>query len=323
MLNNDYLNYMNGNSIATELTDFGVNCTLEKTIESAVIITHIFRLVKMQDILNLPKALKVLEVALGKTVTRTERAEQGCFGLEIEKDKISHLTLDKHLKTVKPYNVLVGEATDGQIITIDFNKTPHLLIAGCTGSGKSVLLNNIVKCIIETNKKGDYYKPLIIDAKKVGFTKYENEKFVEVATSTAEASIVLKWAVTQMYERYEEMRKTQMKEWQGHKIIILIDELADLILTDKRSVETFIVKLAQMGRACGIHLVIATQRPTVNIVTGLIKANIPDRIALRVSSARDSLVIMENKGAEKLKGKGDCYAKINGETKRVQCFYSE
>ena len=317
------LDYKNGKAIAIELNSYGLNCTHKKTIESAVIYTHIFALNKPQDILKLNKCLQILEVMLGKAVIRTEKAEQGCFGLEIEKDEMTVLDLSTRLKDIKPYTAIIGEATDGTIQKIDFAETPHLLIAGCTGSGKSVLLNNIVQCVLETNKKGDYYKPFIIDTKKVGFSKYNGKKYTEVATDTTSAIAVLKWATTQMYERYEEMQKKNLETYKGYKIIIIIDELADLILSSKKVIENFIVKIAQMGRACGIHLVLATQRPTVNIVTGLIKANIPDRIALRVSSARDSLVILEQKGAERLKGKGDSLVKIGNETKRVQCYFSK
>lgn len=320
---NFQLDYKNGKAIAIELNSYGINCSHRKTIESAVIYTHIFAINKPQDILKLPKCLKILEIMLGKAVIRTEKAEQGCFGLEIEKDEMTVLNLETRLENIKPYTAIIGEATDGTEMIVDLNETPHLLIAGCTGSGKTVLLNNIVQSVLETNNKGDYYKPFIIDTKKVGFSKYEGINYTEVATNTTSAITFLKWATTQMYERYEEMQKKKLEKYDGYKIIIIIDELADLILSSKRVIEDFIVRIAQMGRACGIHLVLATQRPTVNIVTGLIKANIPDRIALRVASARDSLVILEQKGAEKLKGKGDCLVKIGNETKRVQCFYSK
>jgi S-DNA-T family DNA segregation ATPase FtsK/SpoIIIE len=317
------VDYKSGKQIETELNSYGIKCSHEETIESAVVITHYYYLDRPQDILKLGKALKILEVVLGKAVIRTEKAKANCFGLEIEKDEITVLNLDTRLKNVKRCELLVGEATDGKVCKVNLNETPHLLIAGCTGSGKSVLLTNFVKCILNENKKGGFYKPFIIDTKRVGFTKFaDKEGICEVATTSSQALSILKWATSQMYERYEKMQKSKKSFYDGYKIIIIIDEFADLIMSS-REIESFVVKLAQMGRACGIHLIIATQRPTVNIVTGLIKANIPDRIALRVSSARDSAVILEQKGAEKLKGKGDCLVKLGNETKRVQCYYSK
>ena len=317
------LNYLDGIAIATELSFYGVRCAWKKSTNSAVVITHFFRLAKPEDILKLGRAMKILEATLGKTITRSETVEPRVFGLEFVKDEITVLSLDKRLKQAMPYKLLVGEATDGTCQMIDLDETPHLLVAGCTGSGKSVLLNNFVKCIIEQNKKGDYYKPLIIDPKKVGFSKYDGVKYTQVATDVYEAIDMLKWAVITMEKRYAEMVSNNLDKWNGYRIIIVIDEFADLIMDAKKSIEPLIVKIAQKGRACGIHLIIATQRPTVNVVTGTIKANIVDRIALRVASARDSLVVLEQKGAEKLKGKGDCLVKVGGEIKRVQCFYSK
>ena len=315
------IDYSDGIAIATELNMQGISCNHFKTVDGAVIITHFFRINRAEDILKLPRALKILEFATGKTIARTERAEPSCFGLEFEKDKTAVLPLNKALKTVKPYHLLIGESTDGITAKIDLDETPHLLVAGCTGSGKSVLLNNFVQCILECNKRNNYYKLLIIDPKRVGYNKYNGISGTEVGTTTEDAYACLRYAVMQMDKRYAEMQAKGIDKWKGCRIVLIIDEFSDLILTSKRVVEPLIVRLAQMGRACGIHLIIATQRPTVNVVTGLIKANIPDRIALRVSGVRDSLVILDSKGAEKLKGKGDSLVKINGETKRVQCFY--
>lgn len=317
------LNYLDGIAIATELSFYGVRCSWCKTNDGAVVITHFFRLSKPEDILKLNRAVKILEATLGKAITRSETVEPRVFGLEFTKDKTGVLNLDKRLKQATPYKLLVGEATDGTCQMIDLDETPHLLIAGCTGSGKSVLLNNFVKCIIEQNKKGNFYKPLIIDTKKVGFAKYDGVKYTQVATDVYDAVDMLKWAVITMEKRYSQMVENNIDKWQDWRIVIIIDEFSDLIMEAKKSIEPLVVKLAQKGRACGIHLIIATQRPTVTVVTGNLKANIADRIALRVSSVRDSLVILEQKGAEKLKGKGDSIVKINGETKRVQCFYSK
>lgn len=312
-----------GTSLATELNSFGVPCEYVESKESARIITHFIRLDNRMDLLKMPKVIKVLEMATGAKVNISDCAMAGCVGFEVEKEKPSTLILENYLKDLKPYSVLIGEGMDGEVQKVDFEKVPHLLIAGSTGAGKSVILHNIAKSILTTNEDGNFYHLLMIDPKKISFTEFEGAKNTEIATSFYSSIEFLKFAVSEMYERYEQMRKEKLKNWVGYKIVVIIDELADLIMTDKKAVEPLIVKLAQMGRACGVHLVIATQKPVVAVCTGLIKANIPDRIALRCASVRDSMVILEEKGAEKLKGKGDCLIKINGEVKRVQSFISK
>lgn len=319
----DGLDYTNGKGIANELFDLGIECENTNTIESASIITHFFKLHNAKDFLRLPKAIKILEIITGKRIVKSETAPAYCFGLEFDKDEREFLALEDYMQNLTPYNLLVGKTTDNAVFKVDLDETPHLLISGCTGSGKSVLLNNFVKCLLAKNEFLNYYLPVIIDTKRVGFGQYNGKHGTQVATTTQEALQFLKALVLTMDERYEEMQRKHLTKWQGTRIVIIIDEFADLVMQAKKRVEYFVSRIAQLGRACGIHLIIATQRPTANIITGVIRANIADRIALKVATSLESRVIIEQSGAEKLKGKGDCIVKINGDTKRVQCFFSK
>ena len=232
----------------------------------------------------------------------------------------------------------LGKDIAGKTIFCDVEKMPHLLIAGTTGSGKSVCMNSIIVSILY-RAKPDQVKFLMIDPKKVEFSKYENipHLLVPVVTDPRKASGALGWAVSEMLRRYQCFSDTGVRNIEGYnafvkkhkdmepmpRVVICIDELADLMMAAPKEVEDSICRLAQMARAAGMHLVIATQRPSVDVVTGLIKANISSRIALTVSSQIDSRTILDTGGAEKLLGHGDMlYAPIS-ESKplRVQGGY--
>ncbi len=235
----------------------------------------------------------------------------------------------------------IGKDIAGSTVFCDIAKMPHLLIAGTTGSGKSVCMNSIIVSILY-RAKPDEVKFLMIDPKKVEFSKYENipHLLVPVVTDPRKASGALGWAVAEMLKRYQAFSDTGVKDIAGYnkyvekhpdmekmpKIVICIDELADLMMAAPKEVEDSICRLAQMARAAGMHLVIATQRPSVDVITGLIKANISSRIALTVSSAIDSRTILDSGGAEKLLGRGDMLYSPIGASKprRVQgCFISD
>ena len=235
----------------------------------------------------------------------------------------------------------IGKDIAGNIVFCDVAKMPHLLIAGTTGSGKSVCMNSIIVSILY-RAKPDQVKFLMIDPKKVEFSKYENipHLLVPVVTDPRKASGALGWAVSEMLKRYQMFADTGVRDISGYnkyvkkhkdmepmpKIVICIDELADLMMAAPKEVEDSICRLAQMARAAGMHLVIATQRPSVDVITGLIKANISSRIALTVSSAIDSRTILDTGGAEKLLGRGDMLYSPIGASKplRVQgCFISD
>ena len=235
----------------------------------------------------------------------------------------------------------LGKDISGRNIYCDISKMPHLLIAGTTGSGKSVCMNSIIVSILY-KAKPDEVKLLMIDPKKVEFSKYENipHLLVPVVTDPRKASGALGWAVSEMLRRYQCFSDTGVRNIEGYnkfvekhkdmdpmpKVVIFIDELSDLMMAAPKEVEDSICRLAQMARAAGMHLVIATQRPSVDVITGLIKANISSRIALTVSSQIDSRTIIDASGAEKLLGNGDMLYSPIGESKplRVQgCYVSD
>lgn len=235
----------------------------------------------------------------------------------------------------------LGRDISGDAVYCDIAKMPHLLIAGTTGSGKSVCMNSIIVSILY-RAKPDEVKLLLIDPKKVEFSKYAGipHLLVPVVTDPRKAAGALGWAVSEMLKRYQMFSDTGVRDIEGYnkyvkkhddmqpmpKIVICIDELSDLMMAAPKEIEDSICRLAQMARAAGMHLVIATQRPSVDVITGLIKANISSRIALTVSSQIDSRTILDSAGAEKLLGRGDMlYAPIGASKPiRVQgCFISD
>lgn len=220
----------------------------------------------------------------------------------------------------------VGKDIGGQVVVTDIAKMPHLLIAGATGSGKSVCINTLIMSIIFKADPNDV-KLIMVDPKVVELSVYNGipHLLIPVVTDPKKASGALNWAVAEMTDRYKKFAECNVRDLKGYndrveklhdiedekkpqklpQIIIIIDELADLMMVAPGEVEDSICRLAQLARAAGIHLVIATQRPSVNVITGLIKANVPSRIAFSVSSGVDSRTIIDMNGAEKLLGKGD------------------
>ncbi len=242
----------------------------------------------------------------------------------------------------------VGKSIDGANIIGDIAKMPHLMIAGSTGSGKSVCINTIIMSILYEFKPEDV-KLIMIDPKVVELSVYNGipHLLIPVVTDPKKAAAALNWACVEMDERYKKFAELSVRDLKGYnekvkaeaerghsdpdypvmpQMVIIVDELADLMMVASNEVEDSICRLAQKARACGMHLIIATQRPSVNVITGLIKANIPSRIAFAVSSGVDSRTILDNVGAEKLLGKGDMLYYPTGMTKPVRiqgCFVSD
>lgn len=235
----------------------------------------------------------------------------------------------------------IGKDIAGKCVYCDLAKMPHLLVAGTTGSGKSVCMNSIITSILY-RAKPDEVKFLMIDPKQVEFSKYAGipHLLVPVVTDPRKAAGALGWAVSEMLQRYQRLSQVGVRDIEGYnkyvkkhddmelmpKVCIFIDEFADLMMAAPKEVEDSVCRLAQMARAVGMHLVIATQRPSVDVITGLIKANISSRIALTVSSQIDSRTILDAAGAEKLLGHGDMlYAPIGASKPiRVQgCYISD
>ncbi len=238
-------------------------------------------------------------------------------------------------------NVALGKDISGNVVCTDLAKMPHLLIAGTTGSGKSVCLNSMIISIL-FNSTPDEVKMIMIDPKQVEFTVYNGipHLMVPVVSDARKAAGALAWAVSEMLKRYKLFSEKGVRDIKGYnkladhtpdmppmyQICIFIDELSDLMMVAANEVEDSICRLSQMARAAGMHLVIATQRPSVDVITGIIKANIPSRVALSVSSQVDSRTILDAAGAEKLLGNGDMLFNPVGISKPVRiqgCFVSD
>jgi S-DNA-T family DNA segregation ATPase FtsK/SpoIIIE len=239
----------------------------------------------------------------------------------------------------------VGKDIGGKTIITDIAKMPHLLIAGATGSGKSVCINTLIMSLLYKASPEDV-KLIMVDPKVVELSTYNGipHLLIPVVTDPKKAAGALNWAVAEMTRRYQLFADYQVRNLQGYnekvksiemledddkpqklpQIVIIVDELADLMMVAPGDVEDAICRLAQLARAAGIHLIIATQRPSVNVITGLIKANIPGRIAFAVNNNMDSRVMLDMGGAEKLLGMGDMLyltTEMMGKPKRVQGAY--
>ena len=266
-----------------------------------------------------------IALALAAKSIRIEAPIPGmsAVGIEIPNDKISNVFFREILQTEKfnSYDGKIafgmGKDIAGNIVVSDISKMPHLLIAGATGSGKSVCVNTIITSMLYKYSP-DEVRLILVDPKVVELSVYNGipHLLIPVVTDPHKAAGALNWAVREMMRRYdlfastgsrklEAYNKNVAKEDRLPQIVIIIDELADLMMVAKKEVEDSIVRLTQLARAAGIYLIVATQRPSVNVITGLIKANIPSRIAFKVSSPVDSRTILDCSGAEKLLGRGD------------------
>ncbi|NLD20433.1 MAG: DNA translocase FtsK [Clostridiales bacterium] len=248
-------------------------------------------------------------------------------GIEIENDRINMVTIREIIdsmafkKAESKISFAVGKDIAGKAIVADLKSMPHLLIAGSTGSGKSVCINSIIASFLY-KARPDEVKLVLIDPKVVELANYNGipHLLIPVVTEPAKAAAALNWAVGEMDERYRKFAEEGVRELASYnktikkrgddelimpQIVIIIDELADLMMAAPSQVEESICRLAQKARAAGMHLIVATQRPSVDVITGVIKANIPSRIAFAVSSMFDSRTILDMAGAEKLVGKGD------------------
>lgn len=263
------------------------------------------------------------------------------FGIEIpnlhvQPISFSEVLLSEEMQNAKEIlTVALGKDVTGKPILLDIASTPHLLIAGQTGSGKSVCINTIIASLLYRTSPEDV-RLILIDPKVVELQGYNvvPHLLIPVISDPAKATGALNWAVAEMMDRYHKLEKKKVKNIEEYnaalepgeekmaRIVIVIDELADLMMATKKAVEESITRLSQLARASGIHLIVATQRPTVQVVTGVIKTNIPSRIAFAVSSGTDSRIILDQVGAEKLLGKGDMFVSPTGKPlTRVQgCF---
>ncbi|HWR62046.1 MAG TPA: DNA translocase FtsK 4TM domain-containing protein [Clostridia bacterium] len=329
------------------LKNFGVSANIAQVSVGPTITRYELQLspgVKVSKILSLADDISL---SLASPGIRIEAPIPGkaAIGIEVPNKDISSVLLREVLESEEfksqksRLTFTVGKDVAGANIVADLAKMPHLLIAGSTGSGKSVCINTLIASILY-KATPDEVKLLLIDPKVVELSIYKNipHLLVPVVTDPKKAAGALNWAVMEMTERYKKFAANNVRDIYGYnainkegieklpQIVVIIDELADLMMVAPGEVEDAICRLAQMARAAGIHLVVATQRPSVDVITGLIKANIPSRISFAVSSQVDSRTILDMGGAEKLLGKGDSLFYPVGAAKpiRVQgAFVSE
>ena len=264
-------------------------------------------------------------------------------GIEVPNKQVSTVSIREVLESKEFVNAkskisfAVGKDLNGTCVVGDIAKMPHVLIAGTTGSGKSVCTNSVLISLLY-KASPEEVKVIVVDPKMVEFSIYNGipHLLIPVVTDAKKAAGALQWAVTEMMRRYRSLSEAGVRDIESYnklaetdeslepmpKLVVVIDELADLMMVAGKEVEEAICRIAQMGRASGVHLVIATQRPSADVITGLMKANIPSRIAMVVSSAMESRIILDATGAEKLIGKGDMlYAPLGKGKKRVQGCY--
>lgn len=300
--------------------------------------------VKVSKIVSLSDDIK-LNLAAADIRIEAPIPGKAAIGIEVPNKVAGSVSIREILESeafrqsASPITFAVGKDIAGKTIVTDIAKMPHLLIAGATGSGKSVCINTIIMSIIYKADPQDV-KMIMIDPKMVELRVYDGipHLMIPVVTDPKKASGALNWAVNEMTDRYKKFAQLGVRDLKGYnarisgieapegeeppkkmpQLVIIIDELADLMMVAPGEVEDAICRLAQLARAAGIHLVIATQRPSVNVITGLIKANVPSRIAFAVSSGVDSRTIIDMNGAEKLLGKGDMLFFPSGYPKPVR-----
>ncbi len=330
--------------IAAKCAEFGVEGEIAEYHPGPVVTTYEFRPaagIKVNQVMNLSEDLAL---ALSAESIRVERLPgRASVGIEVpnpgggEIIAIRDVIESERFKhSPSPLTLALGKDIHGEPVVDDLRAMPHMLIAGTTGSGKSVGINSLITSILY-KAPPDKVKLILIDPKMVELEMYENLPHLAtpIITDPKKAANALRWAVAQMEERYQRLSdfgqvrnaeqynaaikdpvaKARVKEQHPEDpdlklepmplIVIIIDELADLMMTAPKDVEESIVRIAQKARAVGIHLVVATQRPSVDVLTGVIKANLPSRIAFKVSSKIDSRVILDGNGAERLLGRGD------------------
>ena len=299
---------------------------------------------------KLTTAADDIALSLGATGVRIAAVpgKISVVGIEVPNKAVTTVSLREVIdslefsKAKSKSSFAVGKDIGGNCIVGNIARLPHMLIAGTTGSGKSVCMNSIIISLLYKASPDDV-KLIMVDPKMVELGIYNGipHLLIPVVTDPKKAAGSLQWAVSEMMRRYKAMSDAGVRDLESYnsiaesqegagpklpQVVVIIDELADLMLVAAKEVEESICRIAQMGRAAGIHLIIATQRPSADVITGLMKANIPSRIAFAVASAMESRIILDTQGAEKLVGKGDMlYAPIgNGKPKRVQgCFVSD
>ena len=333
-----------GRIIENTMRNFGIESKVVAINRGPVITSYelkpapgikLSRIVGLSDNISMALASSDLRIEApipGKTVVGIEvpNKEKDAVGLKELIDSNEFKTINSDIP------LTLGKDVEGNILISGIEDMPHLLIAGATGSGKSVCINSIITSIIYKSSPKDV-KLMLIDPKVVELSVYNGipHLLIDVVTNPKKAAFALNWAVDEMEKRYLAFAENHVRDLKGYnkkmieegredeklpKILIIVDELADLMMVASKEIEEYIARLAQKARAAGMHLILATQRPSVDVITGTIKANIPSRIAFAVASSVDSRTILDMGGAEKLLGKGDMlfYPSKYPKPKRIQ-----
>ena len=334
---------INRERLQATLNSFGVNAVIADITRGPTVTRYDLELeagVKLTKLTNLAGDL-ALSLGVGSVRIAPIPDKISTVGVEVPNKIVSTVYLrdiidsDAFRNASSKLTFAIGEDISGNCICGNISKLPHMLIAGTTGSGKSVCMNSLILSLLY-KAKPDEVKLIMIDPKMVELGIYNGipHLYIPVVTDPKKAAGALQWAVVEMLKRYRLFSEIGVRDLASYnaaqkrengdtlpQVVIVIDELADLMLVASKEVEESICRVAQMGRAAGMHLIIATQRPSADVITGLMKANIPSRIAFAVSSALESRIILDTQGAEKLMGSGDMlYAPIGavGKPKRIQ-----
>ena len=332
----------NRSRLEAALHSFGINSSITSIIHGPTVTRYEIELeqgVKLSRVTNLAGDLAL---SLGVVNVRIAPIPEkiSTVGIEVPNKLVNTVYLreiidsDKFKKAKSKLSFAIGKDISGECVVGNISKLPHMLIAGTTGSGKSVCMNSLIISLIYKSSPDDV-KMIMIDPKMVELGAYNGigHLYVPVVTDPKKAAGALQWSVVEMLKRYRLFSEMGVRDLETYNtkalaageqklpyVVIVIDELADLMIAASKDVEESICRVAQMGRAAGMHLIIATQRPSADVITGLMKANIPSRIAFAVSSAMESRIILDQTGAEKLIGMGDMlYSPVGvGKPVRIQ-----
>ncbi len=338
----------NKDELESVLRDFGITAKVVKIHIGPAVTQYELTVPNGTKVSKITSVNKEIALAMAAKDVRIQAPIPGksTIGIEIPNPKVCAVKIKEILlsRGEGKINVALGKDIYGNPVLADLTKMPHLLIAGSTGSGKSVCTNSII-CSILMNYRPDEVKLVLVDPKKVELSNYNGvpHLLTPVVTDPKKASVALQKVVNEMERRYNLFSDTSVKNIEGyndyvqkynkkhpeapmqklHYLVTIIDELADLMLVASKEVEDSIMRITQMARAAGIHLIVATQRPSTDVITGVVKANIPSRIAFAVASSIDSRTILDMSGAEKLLGKGDMLYLPMGENTptRIQGSY--
>lgn len=337
--------------LQSTLEEFGLTAKVTGWVSGPIVTTFQISMGEGERVSRITNLEDDIALSLAATSVRIFAPIPGTslVGIEIPNHERQSVCLGDVLpyaKSKSPLEVAFGRDTEGKPITVDIAKLPHLLVAGTTGSGKSVLLNTIIVSML-MRATPQQVRMIMIDPKRVEFTGYNGlpHLYVPVVTDPHQAAGALQWGVSEMERRlkvFEHYKVRDIKTFNanidGDKwadmehppehmpyFVIVIDELSDLMMVARKDVEASIVRIAQLGRAAGIHLIVATQRPSADVVTGLIKANIDNRVALSVDSSVNSRIILDATGAERLLGSGDMLYRLRGRKPKraLGCYVSD